>query len=154
MWGVPHSVEEVARRRALLDEFYAQNTLPPLYRTSTMNARSIRRGTSKGPGLVSHRIYETASGLEVHTIEQGEVADLARSVWRRRFDGDVPSFSLSGPAVDVTIDGDLRAGQLLGENAEGWVISVSPPGHQVLILGASPTPVSLFLERVEAHEAE
>lgn len=152
MWGTPHSEEEVARRRALLDEFYAQNTLPPLYRTSTMDPQSIRRGTSKGPGYISHRIYERASGFEVHTIEQGEVVDLARSAWRRRFGEDVPALPPSSPTVDVTIDGDLRQGHLLGENVQGWLISVS--GERILILGTGPLPGALPLERVEAFEAE
>lgn len=156
MRGQRLTPEEVARRRAALNEFYESGGMPPLYRTSEMDPAMLRRGTVRDAELQSQRISvpspDGRARHEVYTLERGAADDLARVLWMRRFTGAMPD--PSGVAVAVTLLNEVRAGELLWRHGDDWAVSVSTSTHELLVVGDTAMPTALVLERVDPQDAE
>lgn len=153
MMGEPVSEDEVERRRALIAAFYAERTLPPLYRLSTMAAR-VTWGTLDGSRARTRFVFERDDALdlpraEVHTFESGAVEDAAPGLWQNNFDTALPSRASEPPTVGVLVSESLLEGKVMAATSDGWMVSVHTTSHPVLIIGPGALPEVVSLTRVD-----
>jgi hypothetical protein len=153
MRGEPVSDEERERRRTLVAAFYAERTLPVLYRLSTMDPR-VTWGTLDETRARTRYVFERESALtaprqEVHTLEHGVAQDIAPGLWESNF-GTVMPGSGGEPSTirvsisDVTLDGDV-----LATTGDGWMVAVQGESHTLLIIGTGSVPETVNLSQVD-----
>lgn len=142
--------DEVARRKALGAALWAQKTLPPLYRTATMDPKRILHGSFGSSSPVQTLfVFADQDGLrrprlEIHTVEQGTIDAGAPHLWLSNFGTTIPQSS-----TPVTISGTPRNGSLLARTARGWMVSVDAPDATLLVIGPGEIPNPIALERVD-----
>src|SRR6478735_7174330 len=109
MMGVPVSPEEAERRRGMLAEFYASQTLPPLYRLSTMDP-DVTWGTARydTPTTSQTRFVRESKAtampsIEVHTLEFDTDDEIAKVPWTTNFGGLPPEVPTQQVTIPVTI---------------------------------------------------
>lgn len=151
MYGEPVSEEEAERRRGMAAAFYASQTLPPLYRLSTMDA-DVSWGTAGAgapPTSQSRFVFpaDTPPGnrLEVHTLEFGDIEELAIVPWSSNFASPPPEAPAPAVTIPVTIGTMSHPGRVLGVVPAGWMVSIDASEGTFLILGPGDLPTSLSL---------
>lgn len=155
MYSVPVSDEEAERRRGLVAAFYASQTLPPMYRLSTMDA-DVSWGTAGAgapPTSQTRFVFETdgplAPRFEVHTLEFGTVEEIAIVPWSAISAGPPPEVPAPPVTIPVTIDAMSQTGRVLAATSYGWMVAVEAPVGTFLILGPGDLPGSLSLLRAD-----
>jgi hypothetical protein len=155
MIGVPVSAEEAERRRGMLAAFYASQTLPALYRLSTMDP-DVTWGTAMyGSPTTSQTRFVYEADLaetprhEVHTLEFGAVEEIAIVPWSDNFQSLPPDVPAQPSTIPVTLDLSSHTGRVLAETSDGWMVSVEAPIGTFLIIGPGDLPSTLSLVRTE-----
>lgn len=159
MMCYPVSDEEAERRRRLVAAFYASQTLPPLYRLSTMDP-DVSWGTAgyDSPATSQTRfVFETdgpdVPRFEVHTLEFGTVEEIAIVPWSGNFECLPPNLPAPPVTIPVTIATTSHTGRVLGMTSFGWMVSVAAEEGTFLILGPGDLPRALSLVRAEISAA-
>lgn len=155
MIGAPVSAAEAERRRRMVAEFYASQTLPPLYRLSTMDP-VVTWGTARydSPTTSQTRyVHETNATtmprLEVHTLEFGTVDEIAVVPWGLNFGGPPPEVPTQPVTIPVTIAESSHMGRVLATTSDGWMVAVEAPDGAFLVLGPGELPGVLSLIRTD-----
>jgi len=155
MIGVPVSAEEAERRRGMVADFYAGQTLPPLYRLSTMGP-DIEWGTAMydSPTTSQSRyVYEPERvGMprrEVHTLEFGTVDEIAIVSWGQNFNSPPPDGPAEPPTIPVEIAESPSTGRVLATTSDGWMVAVEAPIGTFLVIGPGDLPSGLSLVRAD-----
>ncbi|MGN8025554.1 hypothetical protein [Microbacterium sp. 22242] len=156
MTSAPVSAEEAERRKAMLAEFLASNTLPPLYRLSTMNPEVTWGPATYGsPTPISQTrfVYEikatTTPRLEVHTLEFGTEDEIAVVSWGLNFGGPPPAAPTKPVTIPVTVDTSPGSGRVLATVSNRWMVAIKAPNGSFVVLGPGDLPRHLTLIRTD-----